>query len=60
MNRQKFINSLKKRFSLRLHMTLILLATTMAGVLASKGMFSIGLHNVAVRYPVIDVIHLVF
>lgn len=52
MNRQKFIKTLQKRFSLRLHMTLILLATSMAGVLASKGMFAVGLHNVAVRYPV--------
>ena len=52
MNRQKFINSLKKRSSLRLHMTIILLATSMAGVLASKGMFVSGLHNVAIRYPV--------
>lgn len=52
MNRQKFLNNLKKRFSLRLHMTLILLATSMAGVLASKGMLAIGLHNVAVRYPI--------
>jgi hypothetical protein len=52
MNRQKFVSTLKKRSSLRLHMTLILLATSMAGVLASKGMFTIGLHNVAVRYPV--------
>lgn len=33
-------------------MTLILLATSMAGVLASKGMLTIGLHNVALRYPV--------
>ena len=33
-------------------MTLILLATSMAGVLASKGMFVVGLHNVAIRYPV--------
>ncbi len=52
MNRQKFISTLKKRFSLRLHMTLILLATSMAGVLASKGMLTLGLHNVAIRYPV--------
>jgi hypothetical protein len=52
MNRRKFINSLKKRFSLRLHMTLILMATSMAGVLVSKGMLAIGLHNVAIRYPV--------
>lgn len=33
-------------------MTLILLATSMAGVLASKGMLAAGLHNVAIRYPV--------
>ena len=33
-------------------MTIILLATSMAGVLASKGMFVSGLHNVAIRYPV--------
>jgi hypothetical protein len=32
-------------------MTLILLATSMAGVLASKGMLAVGLHNVAIRYP---------
>lgn len=52
MNRKKFISTLKNRFSLRLHMTLILLATSMAGVLASKGLFVVGLHNVALRYPV--------
>jgi hypothetical protein len=52
MNRQKFTASLKKRFSLRMHMTMILLATTMAGVLASKVMLVIGLHSVALRYPV--------
>lgn len=52
MNRTRFITTLKKRFSLRLHMTLILLATSMAGVLASKWMLGIGLHNVALRYPI--------
>ena len=52
MNRVRFITNLKKRFSLRLHMTLILLATSMAGVLASKGMLAIGLYNVAIRYPI--------
>jgi hypothetical protein len=51
MNRTRFVNMLKKRFSLRLHMTLILLATSMAGVLASKAMLLVGLRNVAVRYP---------
>ena len=52
MDRKRFIASLTKRFSLRLHMTLILLATSMAGVLTSKWMLAIGLHNVAFRYPV--------
>jgi len=52
VNRKKFISNLKKSFSLRLHMSLILFATSMAGVLASKGMFAIGLHNVALRYPI--------
>lgn len=52
MNRQKFIASFTKRSSLRLHMTLILMATTMAGVLASKVLLTIGLHNVAIRYPI--------
>jgi hypothetical protein len=52
MDRKRFIISLRKRFSLRLHMTLILMATSMAGVLASKGMLMAGLHNVALRYPV--------
>ena len=52
MNRQKFIETLTKRFSLRLHMSLILLTTSLAGILASKGLLAVGLHNVAVRYPV--------
>jgi len=33
-------------------MTLILLATSIAGVLASKGLLAIGLHNVMIRYPI--------
>ncbi|NTV13015.1 MAG: hypothetical protein HGA96_03640 [Desulfobulbaceae bacterium] len=52
LNRKRFIASLKKRSSLRLHMTLILLATSMAGVLASKLLLTLGLHNVALRYPI--------
>jgi hypothetical protein len=52
MNRKRFINSLKKSFSLRLHMTAILLATSLAGVIASKGLLILGMNNVAVRYPV--------
>jgi len=52
MNRTRFMNMLKRRFSLRLHMTLILLATGMAGILADKGMWHAGLRNVALRYPI--------
>jgi hypothetical protein len=52
VDRKRFMTSLKKRFSLRLHMTMILMATSLAGVLASKGMLAVGLHNVALRYPI--------
>jgi len=51
MNRTVFISKLKRRFSLRLHMTLILMATAMAGVSASKLLLIIGLDNPAIRYP---------
>ena len=51
MNRTVFISKLKKRFSLRLHMTLILMATAMAGVSASKLLLIAGLDNPAIRYP---------
>lgn len=52
LNRKRFVTALRKRFSLRLHMSLILLATSMAGVLASKLLLTLGLHNVALRYPI--------
>jgi hypothetical protein len=51
MKRTVFISKLKKRFSLRLHMTLILMATAMAGVSASKLLLIAGLDNPAIRYP---------
>jgi hypothetical protein len=51
MNRLVFISKLIKRFSLRLHMTLILLATAMAGAVASKLLLMAGLGNPALRYP---------
>ena len=51
MNRQKFIGKLNKKFSLRIHMTLILFATAMAGATASKVMLIIGINNPAIRYP---------
>jgi hypothetical protein len=51
MNRTVFVSKLKRRFSLRLHMTLILLATAMAGLSASKLLLIAGLENPAIRYP---------
>jgi hypothetical protein len=51
MDRKIFISKLRKRFSLRLHMTLILFATAMAGVSASKLLLLAGLDNPAIRYP---------
>ena len=46
-----FILKLQKRFALRLHMTMILLATAMAGAVASKLLLLAGLVNPAIRYP---------
>ncbi len=51
-NRMRFIGKLNKKFSLRLHMTLILFATAMAGATAAKVMLIIGINNPAIRYPV--------
>jgi hypothetical protein len=51
MKRDLFISKLCRRFSLRLHMTLILLATAMAGATASKLLLVLGFHNPAIRYP---------
>ncbi|HOT45734.1 MAG TPA: hypothetical protein PLM53_14910 [Spirochaetota bacterium] len=51
INRNAFISKLTRRFSLRLHMTLILMATAMAGATASKLLLMAGLGNPAIRYP---------
>jgi hypothetical protein len=51
MKRNIFITKLKKRFSLRLHMMLILFATASAGAVASKLLLLAGLGNPAIRYP---------
>lgn len=51
MNRKAFIGKLTKKFSLRIHMTLILTATVMAGASASKLMLLSGINNPAIRYP---------
>jgi hypothetical protein len=49
--KQTFISRLKNNFSLRVHMTLILFATAMAGAVASKLFLMIGIANPAIRYP---------
>ncbi len=52
MNNKKFISKLSTRFSLRIHMTLILMSAAIAGLIGSKVMLLSGLHNPAIRYPV--------
>jgi hypothetical protein len=53
MKRHVFIRKLCRRFSLRLHMTLILFATVMVGITASKLLLMFGFSNPALRYPII-------
>jgi hypothetical protein len=61
MNRTRFISTIRKRLPLRLHMTLILMATSLAGVGASKLLLVSGVSNVALRFPLTVVLaYLVF
>ncbi len=46
-----FVERFRRRYSLRLHMSLILLATVCAGLLATRMMLALHLTNVVVRYP---------
>lgn len=46
-----FISRFKKRHSLRLHMSLILVATICSGFLATRTMLALHLENVLLRYP---------
>jgi len=46
-----FIKKFKERFFLRFHMSLILLATILSGLLASKFLLLIQVNNMVVRYP---------
>ncbi len=50
--KKRFTASLHKRYFLRIHMFVILLTATLAGVLATKVMLTFGLQNVSVRYPI--------
>ena len=58
---QAFQKHLKRRFSLRLHMFIILLVTTLSGVLCSKILLMFNVTNFAIRYPLAVVLsYLVF
>lgn len=46
-----FTERFKKRYSLRFHMSLILMATVCSGVLATKMLLALHLENVMLRYP---------
>jgi len=46
-----FIKRFESRYRLRLHMSLILLATAGAGLLATRLLLALHLHNVVIRYP---------
>lgn len=51
-----FTERFKHRHSLRVHMSLILLATVCAGFLATRIMFALHLDNVLIRYPLAVII----
>lgn len=48
---QSFICRLRERYSLRFHMSLILLATALCGLLASKLLLVLHMENIVIRYP---------
>ena len=49
--KQAFQKHLQRRFSLRLHMFIILLVTILSGVLFSKILLMFNVVNFAIRYP---------
>jgi hypothetical protein len=49
--RQTFMRRIQKRFFLRFHMSLILLATALSGVLSAKLMLLLHVKNIVIRYP---------
>jgi hypothetical protein len=49
--RQTFMRRIQKRFFLRFHMSLILLATALSGVLSAKLMLLLHVENIVIRYP---------
>lgn len=51
MKRHKFINYIKERFFLRFHMSLILIATALSGLLATKALLLLNVKEMLIRYP---------
>jgi hypothetical protein len=49
--KQAFLKHFQRQFSLRLHMSAILLATTLSGVLFSKVLLVLGVVDFRIRYP---------
>ena len=49
--RETFMRRVQKRFFLRFHMSLILLATALSGVLFTKLMLMLEVENIVLRYP---------
>jgi len=49
--RQTFMRRVQARFFLRFHMSLILLATALSGVLFTKLMLMVQVENIIIRYP---------
>lgn len=49
--RLTFMRRMKERFFLRFHMSLILLATVLTGLLSTKLLFLVPVDNIVIRYP---------
>jgi hypothetical protein len=51
VKKERFIRRFQKRFLLRFHMSLILMATCLSGALFSKLLLFLSVRNVLIRYP---------
>jgi len=49
--KSRFLRKFRKRYSLRLHMLAILLATACSSVLAAKILLAFNLNSLVIRYP---------
>ncbi len=49
--RERFLKRIRERFLVRFHMALILVATALSGLLASKVLLEAGIDSMAARYP---------